>query len=121
MKSKLTMLALILLAATSAAFSQTIEHAPTAEQCRADMAVWKAAAKSSADLSVLPVQTLMERSQYLTNCNRVLSDVKDDNAAEWALLIRGGYDSHIAHRAFHFIDRRGLAQQFYREDAKGSE
>ena len=42
MKSKLTILALILLAATSAAFTQTIEHAPTAEQCRADIALWKA-------------------------------------------------------------------------------
>jgi hypothetical protein len=114
MKSKLTILALILLAATSTAFTQNIDHAPTADQCRADIAVWTA--QSRADIVSLPVRTLLQRADYLSSCKNVLSD---RDGVEWALTLKGIYNEHIVSRALNFIDRNGLSHQFYDEDAKG--
>lgn len=115
MKSKLTILALILLAATSAAFTQTIEHAPTAEQCRADIALWKAQLR--AEIISLSVRTLLQRADYLSSCKNVLSD---PDGVEWSLTLKGIYNEHIVNRALNFIDRNGLSHHFYDEDANGA-
>jgi len=108
----------LLLTVTSVAWGQDIKHAPTAEQCKADMAVWKP--QSKADTISLPVRTLLQRSIELYDCNRVLGDVQDRDGVEWALTMRGVYEQHISSRAMKFIDRNGLTHQFYDEDAKGA-
>jgi hypothetical protein len=104
--------------ATTIAMGQEIHHAPTAEQCHADIAVWKAQNKET--IMKLPVQTLLQRSHYLHDCFDVLRDVKDLDGVDWSMMLRKAYEEHALHRAMDFIDRHNLDPQFYDEDAKGA-
>jgi hypothetical protein len=113
---KRTTLILVLLT-TIGAMGQDIHHAPTAEQCKADEAVWNA--ESKADIAALPVNTLLQRSNYLSACYKVLQNV-NFNSAVWALSWQGIYDAYAIRRALNFIDRHGLRHQFDEEDAKGA-
>lgn len=113
-----TALLFLLLTVTSVAWGQEIQHAPTAEQCRADIAVWKA--ESKADITSLSVKTLLHRSNYLSDCKQVLRDAQDRDEAQWSATVRAVYDQHIIGRAMHFIERNSLGYQFYDQDAKGA-
>ena len=109
---------LILVLTTVAAWGQEgVHHAPTAEQCKTDLAVWRA--ESKADVVALPINTLLQRSAYLAECYTVLQDGNDGESARWATTWQGLYDNHAISRAMKFISRHGLSQQFEKEDAKG--
>jgi hypothetical protein len=112
-----TLLLIAVTLLTSLAWSQDIHHAPTAEQCHADIAVWKAEKK--ADIEALPINTLLDRANYLADCGKVLFDVKDRDEDEWTRTLRGVYDQHALHRTLAFIKRHDFESQFADEDAKG--
>jgi hypothetical protein len=96
------------------AAAQDIQHAPTAAQCQADIAVWKS--QNKAYIDGLPVNTLVSRANELSDCSKVL----DGDGSEWARTMRAAYDQHIENRYVHFIMRHGLGQQMVDEDAKGA-
>jgi hypothetical protein len=104
--------------ATTFVMGQDIHHAPTAEQCRADIAVWKGEKKTT--IIALPVQTLFQRSHYLSECFGVLRDVKDLDEVNWSMMLNKAYEEHALNRAMKFIDRHNFGPQFYDEDAKGA-
>jgi|SRR5580700_6017799 hypothetical protein len=110
MKKILVILAML----TMSSAAQDIQHAPTAAQCQADIAVWTA--QSKADIVALPVNALVSRANELSDCSKVL----DGDASEWARTMRAVYDQHIENRYVHFIMRHGLGQQMVDEDAKGA-
>ena len=110
---------LILVLTTVAARGQEgVHHPPTAEQCKADLVVWRA--ESKADVVALSINTLLQRSAYLAECYNVLQDDNDAESARWAVTWQGLYDNHAISRAMKFISRHGLSQKFEKEDAKGA-
>jgi hypothetical protein len=109
---------LCVLCFATVATGQDIHHAPTAEQCRADIAVWKGETKAT--IMSLPVKTLLQRSPYLHDCNNVLLDVKDFDGVDWSRMLEKVFMQHALQRALDFIDRHNLDPQFYDEDAKGA-
>jgi hypothetical protein len=110
MKKLLVILAML----TVGAMAQDIKHAPTAVQCQADIAVWRA--ESKVDIEALAVNTLVGRANELSDCSKIL--VSD--GSEWARTMRAAYDQHIENRYVHFLMRHGLGQQMVDEDAKGA-
>lgn len=118
MKSKLQLALMALgILFTTLCHAQDMQHAPTAEQCRADIAVWKQASK--ADQLEIPVETLLTRANYLFTCHTVLRDAKDYDGSSFATTIRDVYHQHALDKALRFIDRKGLRNQFDHEDAWG--
>jgi len=110
MKKLLVILAIF----TMGAAAQDIQHAPTAAQCQADIAVWKT--QNKAHIEALPVNTLVGRANELSDCSKVL----DGDGSELARTMRAIYDQHIENRYVHFLMRHGLGQQMVDEDAKGA-
>ena len=115
---KQNILILISLTTIAAWGQEEIHHAPTAEQCKADLVVWRA--ESKADVVALTINTLLQRSAYLAECYNVLQDGNDAESARWAVTWQGLYDNHAISRAMKFISRHGLSRQFEKEDAKGA-
>jgi len=109
-KKLLVMLAMF----SMSAVAQDIQHAPTAAQCQADIAVWKA--ESKVDIEALAVNTLVGRANELSDCSKVLVG----DGSELARTLRAVYDQHIENRYAHFVMRHGLGQQMVDEDAKGA-
>jgi len=114
---KRTALILVLLTSVAAWGQEEMHHAPSAEQCKNDLVVWRA--ESKADVVALPIDTLLQRSAYLAECYSVLQDAKDVESARLAVTWQGLYDNHAISRAMKFISRHALSQQFEKEDAKG--
>jgi hypothetical protein len=99
---------------TVGAMAQDVKHAPTAAQCQADIAVWKA--ESKVDIEALAVNALVGRANELSDCSKVLVG----DGSEWALTLRAAYDQHIEKRYVNFLIRHGFGQQMVDEDAKGA-
>lgn len=112
-----TSLLFLLFTVTSIAWGQDIRRPPTANQCRADIAVWKA--RSKANITALSFKTLFQRSNYLSECSRVFRDTQDRDGSEWAHTIWGTYEHRALQRTLNFIERKHLDGQFLDEDAKG--
>src|SRR6266403_1975633 len=70
-----TIVTLMVVFLSSFVMGQDTKHAPTAEQCKADRAVWET--PSRADVNALPIHTLLERADYLYDCENVLLDARD--------------------------------------------
>jgi hypothetical protein len=85
-------------------WGQDMRHAPTADQCRADIAVWKA--RSRANITSLSFKTLFQRSNYLSECSQVFRDAQDRDGSEWAHTIWGTYEHHALQRALNFLERK---------------
>ncbi len=99
-------------------FGQGITHATTAEQCKADIAIWKTASKQ--DVIALPIKLLLLRSNELGECTDVLSAAGDEDNRMLADSIRYAYSTHALDRCTKFIQRHGLAQKLYDEDFQGA-
>jgi hypothetical protein len=115
-----TIILTIILLASSLAFGQDIQHAPTAAQCQADIAVWKG--ENKAHIESLPVHDLIVRAQEMKECVDVLADGKAKGWAdeiETAMTVELIYGQHIAHRYLDFLVRHRLEQQMADEDAAG--
>jgi hypothetical protein len=98
--------------------SQSQDHAPTVEQCRADQRLWLSvmhdehAFKDA--VSQLSVETLKERSREMRDCFAVDSE----NARDYFDLVTG-YGTELSGRYKNFIERHHLMTQFLAEDAAG--
>jgi hypothetical protein len=110
----MTKLLVIVALLTMSAMTQDIEHAPTADQCHADISVWYGESKT--DIAALSAHTLDVRRQEAWLCSAVLRDPRE---REKAFGVFNVYVSHLQERMLNFITRHGFAQQFADEDAKG--
>jgi hypothetical protein len=126
-----TMVIAILILATAPAFAQQIEHAPTAAQCQADVAVWyspeasteyqKAQTAWTTDHKPnrtpggkMKVMEAIARMDEMFDC-QLVDPQKED------LYYRAGnfYYGIYADRAINFISRHQLWPEFRKEDAAG--
>ncbi|MFZ0817676.1 MAG: hypothetical protein WAM78_19285 [Candidatus Sulfotelmatobacter sp.] len=107
-------LAAIFALLTMGAMAQDIEHAPTADQCHADISVWYGESKT--DIAALSAHTLDVRRHEAWQCSAVL---KDPQEREKAFGEANVYISHLQERMLNFIKRHGFMQQFADEDEKG--
>ena len=106
--------------ATTFAMGQDVKHAPTAEQCRADIAVWKAETNSPTTINAIPFTTLAMRTEEMSDCSHVLLDVHDHDGWAWTHTLVEIYLRKMVNREGRFIDAQGLGVKFIDEDAKGT-
>lgn len=108
---------MFLLLVTTVAMGQDIQHAPTIEQCRADLAVWSNQTKQIEDK--LPVRELAERESEMLDCAYVLESAypSESKLADQQGMV---YGLIIGTRASHFLKRHNIWTQFNNEDAKGA-
>jgi superfamily II RNA helicase len=104
------------------------QDAPTIQQCRADVEMWKP--KSSDYQSfydALSTSELMHRAKLLTVCGIVAANERTgqlvtlDEAIQigaWSDL-QGMYALQWANRAMSYIKRHGELEQFWKEDTGG--
>ena len=118
-------LAVILFASPS--FSQ--DHAPTAEQCKADQAVWvsdhaqteyteaetrhiRDGIPNRTDIALLSISQLKRRMSEMYQCMEVVEMEPYHQTGSF-------YNGVLGDRFFGFIERHGLMGQVIREDAAG--
>jgi hypothetical protein len=109
-------LAILLLILSTAAQAQ--QHAPTAEQCRVDAALWTAQQGTGdlhSALDKISVQELKERAVEMDGC-AITAEGKDDMLKYMVMTI--GYMAEEDVRQAAFIERHGLKSQFIAEDAQ---
>jgi hypothetical protein len=105
------------------------EHAPTAEQCRADQALWGSdyaetkyheaetrhvqdGTPNRTDIALLSIPQLRQRMEEMYQCSDVV-------AMEPYHLTGNFYYDVIADRYSSFLRRHGLVRQMMKEDADG--
>jgi len=111
---KLTVAAMAILTFGTGAAPQAVEHAPTAEQCRADQAVWVAKVLSDHGTDDVPMNILWEWQQEMVECRDVDTSNLDKYFDTVAAIV--GMESK---RELDFIKREGHLGQFMAEDAAG--
>jgi hypothetical protein len=92
--------------------AQTVEHAPTVEQCRADQALWYS--QLSHPKNIL-FKTLEGYRTEMGACSVVDSNDYFVKYFEVLALI----DAELRDRLEHFMTRHNLVNQFAEEDAAG--
>jgi hypothetical protein len=112
------------------------QHAPTAEVCKADVAVWYNAemateyykaqqalvedtAPNRTDIAKLPVQEVIARMNEMYDCAR--ADVPEGVDPQTNRYFQAGHFYHevFSSRAMQFIHRHGLWDEFLKEDSSG--
>ncbi len=113
-------LAFTLFGAEQRACGQT-EHAPTWEQCKADVTLWTLAERTTSDeVFNLTYKQLEQRSSEIGSC--ILAhhgEHRDAREFMQLQMFQSQYDVHMFWRLNHFIIRHGLWKQFEQEDARG--
>jgi hypothetical protein len=111
----------------SPSFSQ--DHAPTAEQCKADQAVWGSdyaqtqyneaetrqiqdGTRNRTDIALLTIPQLKLRMKEMYQCADVVETEPYQETGNF-------YNSVITDRYFGFLVRHGLMSQMMKEDAAG--
>ena len=110
-----TLITIGLLLAAQAAISQTIQHAPSIQQCRADQSVWLNQLETDGNLPSVNARTLYEWAHEMEQCQQV------DSLNLWKYQTTES-ESHIAfsRRLMSFVQRHNLWAQFVREDQAGA-
>jgi hypothetical protein len=108
------LLAIFAMLITGAA-AQDIEHAPTVDQCHADVAVWYKQSKT--EIESIPAHELDARRHEAYMCADVLTDRLEREKSFGEANV---YASHLQERMKDFLKRHGFMQQFADEDAKGA-
>jgi hypothetical protein len=106
--------------ATTIAMGKDIHHAPTADQCRADIAVWKAETTSPTTINALPFTTLAIRTEEMGDCGHVLIDLHDHDEWAWSHTLVEIYLRKMVNREGRFIEAQGLGVIFLDQDTKGA-
>jgi hypothetical protein len=123
-----TVFAVLILLAVSCPAAQ--QHAPTAEVCRADVALWYSTQLSTeyhraqtdwitdqipnrTAIAKLPLSEVSMRLQEMGDCWSV------DNHEEKYFKAQDLYDSVFSGRYIRFVRRHNLEQQLMREDEEG--
>jgi hypothetical protein len=94
------------------------EHAPTAEQCDADLRLW---ASQASTLDKLPYKEVEAREQEMFNCGGSVNSqtqqgfIKAKSYDSASNLYRG----EMGERLSDFLVRHNLIEQFLAEDAQG--
>ncbi len=93
---------------------QTIEHAPTVEQCQADQAVWVSEVDDQASIDKESFHTLDQRVVEMGECEHV-----DSRNRVRYYIAAGATRGEEATRMVSFLGRHNLYDQFVAEDAAG--
>ncbi len=112
MKLALFATVLIVIVCLQSVKAQTVEHAPTVEQCRADQSLWYA--QLSHPKNIL-FKTLEGYRTEMGACSIVDSDDHFIKYFQVLALI----DAALRDRLEHFMTRHNLVNQFAEEDAAG--
>lgn len=103
------------------------EHAPTADVCRADSAVWNAEVMNhnpEASKTKLSYDELAARQNEMHSCRDIDPARVGDSASIERIntytLLESLYTNEIERRAVDFIFRHNLGKQFLAEDAAGT-
>jgi hypothetical protein len=103
----------VLLLLVASSLSQN--HAPTAEQCRADQRLWQSQVDDMPEeISKVLFQTLTDRGHEMADCIVV-------DGSYWESYSHTAVALHIqqSRRLMHFLERHKLLKQFVAEDAAG--
>lgn len=111
-------IALAFAVAGDRACAQEAEHAPTLEQCTADINLWFAQLSDSGHLRRLKQPDLDERIRQTAACSLAHSS-SSPRIEQFADLLLKVYVREGMQRATNFIGRHGLWEQFVAEDAAG--
>ena len=98
--------------------AQDIAHAPTADVCRADVAVWTAELAEAPKGSNFPkpeLRVISMRHNEMKACR----NVDPDRYADYEHLL-GVLDVELRVRLEHFIERHHLTEQLVKEDSAGA-
>jgi hypothetical protein len=112
---------LALLGFGSVAFTQdSVKHAPSIEQCKADRAVWFSKLQLSVGTGATGkldegIDTLLAWQDEMGEC----MEVDKQNRALYINTLAGIRDE-MGIRYMHFIERHHLSEQFNAEDAAGN-
>jgi hypothetical protein len=98
------------------AFAQEIQHAPTAEVCRADDAVWSD--RFDSDKTALSYGELAKRKDEMLDCANVDPAFRSESGSTYRGMATL-YALEMSKREEDFIARHGYVKQFYDEDAAG--
>jgi hypothetical protein len=99
---------------------QAVEHAPTVEQCRADLKTWWEKAGKIQGLDDITYDVLGSMSSEMTNC--IFVDKANRSQAASApdyYEVTVELDKQQAQRVSRFLTRHELWQKFSEEDAAG--
>lgn len=77
------------------ALGQDIQHAPTADQCRADIAVWTAETREI--ISSIPIDRLLKRNTELKECAIVFTALHESAGWNWSRTLRIVYQEYALH------------------------
>jgi hypothetical protein len=116
---KCTFVLFFVLSLSSLVHAQAVEHAPTAEQCRADNAVWRDAGVAKIKAGGRPwpdvvMPTLMDMMHEMDECAHVDRPNRDDYADTANLLL-----AEAELRLQNFLIRHDLLYMFTKEDKAG--
>ena len=100
--------------ATGEPRQQTVEHAPTMEQCQADQTVWLSEVDDQTAIDGESFHTLDQRVVEMGQCEHVDSR----NKARY-YITAGATRGEEATRMAHFLGRHSLYDQFIAEDTAG--
>lgn len=92
----------------------SVEHAPTAEQCRADSSVWVSELNDQAAIDGESFRILSQRVSEMQQC----ASVDSKNRIQY-YITGEGTQSEQAARLGHFLSRHSLYDQFLQEDSEG--
>jgi hypothetical protein len=118
---------ILILLISAAAFAQ--DHAPTAERCKADQAVWgsssahveyfeaetqhvRSGISNRTDIALLSIPQLKERMSEMYQCEEVVTTEPFHSAVIF-------YHDVIGDRYISFVKRHDLTKQMMAEDAAG--
>ncbi|MGD0544673.1 MAG: hypothetical protein ABSB65_09705 [Candidatus Acidiferrales bacterium] len=113
MRTLIPLTALVLLFSVSSA-PQEVEHAPTAQQCQADQALWMSKLEGDHGLDTVTVRTLHLWEHEMGQC----MIVDKQNHSKYYNTDAEAVATEST-RELNFIDRHSLLSQFYKEDAEG--
>jgi hypothetical protein len=119
-KLALTALCFVLLLFSAYSTAQEVKHAPTVEQCSADVKLWSAEAGMMAgqkiDFDSEPVETVEARGEEMTKCSVIDQSEEFNRGYE---QFSDAADLVVKERMWNFLERHGLYQKFLAEDREG--
>lgn len=98
----------------AASTQDSVQHAPTIEQCRADEAVWTSKINSKWDMSDLNFPSLETQANEMDQCR-----VIDPQGALGYFAVEALTRDFAERRMGNFLQRHNLGKQFLDEDAAG--
>jgi len=101
--------------------AQDVQHAPTVEQCRADVRLWRSQDKGSNAFNDLTARQLISSAGEMQQCAAVdpyLGGPSGKGEVYWNMSAE--LHETVSLRYNHFLARHNLMQQFADEDANGA-